>query len=264
MLVPARADEKKGTALPMLLLAVLLTQGCSGPESPSPAPREIVVSAASDLEYAFEEIGRSFEQESGIRPLFNFGSSGQLARQIESGAPVDVFVSANREYVDDLDGKGLIEPGSNTTYARGRITIWTRSDSPLQPTELADLAAAEIKRIAIANPLHAPYGVAAREALKSAGVWEQVEERLLLASNIREASRHAEIGSVDAAIVALSLSIRGDGRYVTIPETMHSPIDQALGVIKASAHKDEARAFASYVTSEKSKPVLIKYGFEIR
>ncbi|HUF17168.1 MAG TPA: molybdate ABC transporter substrate-binding protein [Thermoanaerobaculia bacterium] len=264
MLVPASAAEKNWAALPMLLLAVLLTHGCSGPESPSPARREIVVAAASYLEYAFEEIGRSFEQETGIQPVFNFGSSGQLAQQVEAGVPVDVFVSANRQYVDDLDKKGLIEPGTNTTYARGRITIWTRADSPLQPTELADLAGAGIKRIAIANPLHAPYGVAAREALKSAGVWEQVEGRLLLASNIREALRHAEIGSVDAAIVALSLSIRGDGRYVTIPETMHSPIDQALGVIKASDRKDEALAFASYVTSEKAKPVLIKYGFEIR
>ncbi len=263
MLVPGSAVETKWGALPIFLMAVLLAHGCSGAESSSSVRREIVVAAASDLEYAFAEIGRSFEHETGIRPVFNFGSSGQLAKQVEAGAPVDVFASANRQYVDDLDVKGLIEAGTNTTYARGRITIWTRSDGPLQPTELADLAGPEFTRVAIANPLHAPYGVAAREALKSAGIWEQVEGRLILGSNIREALRHAEIGSVDAAIVALSLSVRGDGRYITIPETMHGPIYQALGVVKASARKDDARAFARYVTSEKARLVLVKYGFEI-
>lgn len=221
----------------------------------------LTVSAASDLTPAFSEIGALFEAKTGTPVAFNFGSTGQLTQQIESGAPVDVFAAANVSYIDQLDAEGLILPGTKAPYARGRIVIWTRADSPLDITTLQDLANPDIAHLAIANPDHAPYGVAAREAMQSAGVWDAIQDRLVLGENISDTLRLAESGNVDVAIVALSLSINGDGKWTLIPENLHKPIDQALAVITSTDQEDEARAFAAFVNSDTGRDVMRRYGF---
>ncbi len=224
-------------------------------------PVTITVSAAADLMPAFEELGKRFEQQTGVQVDFNFGSTGQLAQQIEAGAPVDVFAAANVAYIERLEDKGLIVPGTKALYARGRIVIWTRPDSTLAIETLHDLLNPAVKRIAIANPDHAPYGIAAREAMQSAGVWEAVQGKLVLGENVRDALRYAETGDVDVAIVALSLAIQGTGRWALIPQDLHNPLDQALAVIKGTKHEAEARAFAAFINSEAGREVMRRYGF---
>jgi len=249
------------------LVGLLGRPGASRLEPPALAgaaaqPRpEIVISAASDLTVAFQAIGQQFEVETGVRPVFNFGSTGQLAQQIERGAPVDVFAAANVSFVDDLSRQGLILPDTRALYARGRITLCTRADTSLALTRIEDLARPEVQRLAIANPEHAPYGLAAKQALQRAGIWPAVEPRLVLGENIAQTLQYAETGNVDAAIVALSLSVATEGRWTLISEQLHEPIDQALAVIKSTRHEAEARQFAAFVNGPVGRPIMRRYGF---
>jgi molybdate transport system substrate-binding protein len=135
----------------------------------------------------------------------------------------------------------------------------------LQITNLADLTRPEVRRLAIANPDHAPYGVAARQAMQTAGIWEAVQTKLVLGDNVRQTLQYAETGNVDVAIVALSLSVPAAGgalgRWVVIPEELHLPIDQALAVIKDTRHEAAARAFAALVNGPQGRQIMRKYGF---
>lgn len=221
----------------------------------------LTVSAAADLTPAFGEIGPLFTKATGIGIEFNFGSTGQLAQQISAGAPVDVFAAANVDVIDQLDEEGLILTDTRALYARGRITLWTRSDSGLAITDPLQLTDPSIERIAIANPDHAPYGVAAREAMQSAGVWDAVQDKLVLGENISDTLRLAETGNVDVAIVALSLSLASDGGWTLIDDTLHTPIDQALAVIAATDHEAEARAFCGFVNGAQGREIMRRYGF---
>lgn len=248
------------------LAAGLLALALAACQERSVAPATFTVSAAADLAYAFEELGQRFTAETGRRPIFNFGSSGQLAQQIGQGAPVDLFAAAGLDYLDELERAGLLQPDTRQIYGRGRIVLWTRSDSSPGIERLADLTRPEVRRVAIANPDHAPYGVAARAALRSAGVWDAVQPKLVLGENVRQALQYAETGNVDVAIVALSLCAPAAvpstaGRWTLIPETLHPPIDQGLAVIRGARAGDDARAFAAFVMSPTGQAILGKYGF---
>ncbi|HEV2066118.1 MAG TPA: molybdate ABC transporter substrate-binding protein [Thermomicrobiales bacterium] len=221
----------------------------------------LTVSAASDLTPAFGELGPAFTDATGIGIEFNFGSTGQLAQQIIAGAPVDVFAAANVAFINQLDDQRLIIADTQALYARGRITLWTRSDSGLRITDLSQVTDPAIDRIAIANPDHAPYGVAAREAMQSAGLWDAFQDKLVLGENVSDTLRLAQTGNVDIAIVALSLSLASDGRWTLIDETLHEPIDQAVAVIAATDHEPEARAFVEFVNGEQGREVMRRYGF---
>ncbi|HVF22983.1 MAG TPA: molybdate ABC transporter substrate-binding protein, partial [Pyrinomonadaceae bacterium] len=222
---------------------------------------QLTVAAASDLTAAFEELGRDFEATHKIKVVFVFGSTGMLTRQIENGAPMDLFAAANVTYVDQLQQQGLIIPDTKAIYARGRITLWTTSDSPIKVETISDLTRPEIRRIAIANPDHAPYGLAAKQALESAGVWEAVKPKLVYGDNIRQTLQYAETGNVDVSIVALSLSQQSKGRWTLVAEQLHQPIDQGLAVIRSTHNEQAARAFASFVTGPRGREILAKYGF---
>ena len=228
------------------------------------APGELTVAAASDLTPAFEEIGREFEATEKTKVVFVFGSTGLLTRQIENGAPFDLFAAANVSFIDQLDQKGLIVPDTKTIYARGRITMWTTAESPLKIEKIEDLTRAEVHRVAIANPDHAPYGQAAREALEKAGIWEDVKPKLVYGDNIRQTLQFAETGNVEVAIVALSLSVQSKGRWVLVPEELHKPINQGMGVIKDTKNEEAARAFTNFVTGPKGREILKKYGFSFQ
>jgi molybdate transport system substrate-binding protein len=224
-------------------------------------PITLTVSAAADLNYVFKEIGALWEKETGNKVTFNFGSTGQLAQQIERGAPVDLFAAANKSFVEDLDKKGLIVSNTKALYGRGRITVWTREDSKLNLKDIRELTKPEYKRIAIANPDHAPYGMAAREAFQTAGIWDAIKPKLVLGENIRQTQQYVQTGNVDVGIIALSLSVSQPGKWELIPENLHKPIDQMLAVVKKSKHQTQAKQFAQYINGSKGRPLMKKYGF---
>ena len=248
-----------------LLLALCSTLVCAATackeNSPATSPQEFTVAAASDLTPAFEEIKRAFESSHSTKVIFVFGSTGLLTRQIENGAPMDLFAAANVSYVNQLEQKGLIIPDTKRIYARGRITLWTPNDTNLRLEKIADLARPEVTRVAIANPDHAPYGLAARQALESAGVWERVKPKLVYGDNIRQTLQFAETGNVEVAIVALSLSVQSNGRWSLIPEELHQPLDQGMAIMKSTKNEQAARAFAEFVGGPQGRAILQKYGF---
>lgn len=242
----------------LLLGTLVLSSACRDRS----VPAELTVAAASDLTPAFEEIGREFEASLKTKVVFVFGSTGLLTRQIENGAPFDVFAAANVSYIDQLEQKGLIVPGTKRIYARGRITMWTTVNSAVKIEKIQDLTLADVQRIAIANPDHAPYGQAAREALEQAGIWETVRPKLVYGDNIRQTLQFAETENVEVAIMALSLSVQSKGRWTLIPEELHKPLDQGMAVIKSTKNEQAARAFSDFVNGEKGRDIMKKYGFQ--
>lgn len=258
----------------VVLLPVLALSACAAPTvAPTAVPQStaapasnstdntLTVSAAADLALAFQEIGKRYEQETGIKVIFNFGSTGLLAQQIDQGAPVDLFAAANVSFVDDLIARDRLVADTKDLYAVGRITLWTRQDSTLKLETLQDLMQPQIKHIAIANPDHAPYGMAAREAMQSAGLWDALQPKLVLGENALATLQYAQRGDVDVAIAPLSLSTQNAGRWVLIPAEMHKPIVQALAVVKGSKHEAQARAFAKFINGPQGRPIMRKYGF---
>src|SRR5580693_6819565 len=189
---------------------------------------EVTVAAASDLTYAMNEITASFEKETGCTVRVSFGSSGNFLTQIENGAPFDVFFSADIAYPKKLEAEGLAAPGSTYLYAIGKIVLWTRKDSRVDVSKgLSVLREPAVRKIAIANPEHAPYGRAAEEALRHSGVYEAVKGRLVLGENISQAAEFVESGNADAGILALSLvvspGLKEKGRFWSIPEDLYAP-----------------------------------------
>ena len=254
--------ETRLAPLAAFVFALACVTACKDKSSvTTTAGGELTVAAASDLTPAFEELGREFESANKTKVVFMFGSTGMLTKQIENGAPVDLFAAANVSYVDELDQKGLIISDSKAIYARGRITLWTSDTSNLRLQGIADLARPEVIRVGIANPDHAPYGLAAKQALESAGVWDRVKPKLVYGDNIRQTLQYAETGNVDVSIVSLSLSINSRGRWTLIPEDLHQPIDQGLAIIKTTKNEQAARAFAAFLAGPQGKAIMKKYGF---
>lgn len=256
--------ETRLAPLAAFVLALACVTACKDKNPATPigsSSGELTVAAASDLTPVFEELGREFESATKTKVVFVFGSTGMLTRQIENGAPYDLFAAANVSYIDQLEQKGLIIPDSKVVYARGRITLWTANESPVRFQGIADLARPEIQRVAIANPDHAPYGLAAKQALQSAGVWDRVQPKLVYGDNVRQTLQYAQTGNVEVAIVSLTLSINSNGRWSLIPENLHQPIDQGLAIMKSTRNEPAARAFITFLSSPQGKAILKKYGF---
>lgn len=220
------------------------------------------MAAASDLQQAFTQIGQRFERQTGGKVVFSFGATGNLAKQIENGAPFDLFAAANVRYVEDLERKGLTAPGSRQVYAIGHLVLASNKRAGPPVKDLRGLLEARVRRVAIANPDHAPYGFAAREALRKAGVWEPLQPKLVLAENIRQTLQFVQTGNVEAAIIALSVASVPEITYQRIDSRMHSPLRQALAIMKNSPHSDTARRFSEFVLGPAGRAVLLKYGFD--
>jgi molybdate transport system substrate-binding protein len=255
--------ETRLAPLAALVLALACVTACKDKNqaTTTAAHGELTVAAASDLTPAFEELGREFESATKTKVVFVFGSTATLTHQIENGAPYDLFAAANVSYIDQLDQKGLIIPDSKAIYARGRITLWMPNDTNIRLQGIADLAQPEVQRIAIANPDHAPYGLAAKQALQSAGIWDRVQPKLVYGDNIRQTMQYAETGNVEVAIVSLSLSVNSKGRWTLIPEELHQPLDQGLAILKTTKNEQAARAFITFLNSPQGKATMKKYGF---
>jgi molybdate transport system substrate-binding protein len=247
-----------------ILLSVIcgitfLLSACADGEA---EPR-ITVAAAADLQYAFAELERPFEERCECELVLTFGSSGRFATQIQEGLPVDVFASADVAYVEDLDAGGFVLSDSIEVYAIGLIVLAVPAGSDLDPVGLDVALDDSVRRFSIANPDHAPYGVAAMEALQSAGLWEAVQRKLVLGENAAQATRFVETGDAQAGIVPLSLAIQREDhlRYALIDDALHSPILQAAAVVSTSGHPDLARSFIEFVNSAEGSAVMAEYGF---
>ena len=228
----------------------------------------IKVAAASDLQFAMPALAAQFEKETGHRVDVTFGSSGNFFTQIRSGAPFDVFLSADVSYPRQLEAAGLVDTGTVYTYATGRIVLWARHDAKLDVNRgLAILADPAVKRIAIANPAHAPYGRAAVAALERAGVYAAVRNKLVFGENISQAAQFAQSGNVDAAIVALSLALapamKEIGRYVDIPAATYPPIEQGAAVIRTSKQKALGEQFVDFLKQPAARGMLESSGFGV-
>jgi molybdate transport system substrate-binding protein len=229
--------------------------------SSNTAQPTVRVAAAADLSRAFDELGRAFETTTGVKLIVEFGSSGLLARQIEHGAPYALFAAANTSYVHDVAAAGRCDASSLADYARGRLVVWTPSGMRA-PVRIEDLADTRFRRIAIANPAHAPYGLAAKQALERAGIWAQVEPRLVLGENIRATLSYAQTGAADAAVVAMSLAETSTGgNALLVDPSLHDPLDQGLIVCGQGEEAARARQLAAFIQSPGGREIMARYGF---
>ncbi len=243
-----------------LLLSVLLACGGDGESSPTTAG--ITVAAASDLRPAFEELGRLFTEATGTPVTFSFGSSGLLREQIVNGAPFDVFASADDAQVDAVIEAGVGDAGTRAEYGRGRLALRVAEGRP-QPATVPEVAGAGYDRIAIANPDHAPYGRAALGALESAGIRDDVADRLVYGESVSDALRLVASGNADVGIVALSLVVAEGGPVTLVPEELHEPLRQTLVVLGTGEQARPGRAFAAYVNGATGRQVLLRHGFAL-
>lgn len=231
------------------ILGIVALAGCG-------APPRLTVAAASNLTEVFDEIGRAFTQETGIEVVFTYGSTAALAQQVEAGAPVDVFAAADTDHVAHLVlSRKLVH---HAVYGRGQLALW----SPHAGIKaLKDLWRPEVKFVAIAQPELAPYGEAAVQTLRSSGLWDTVQPKLVYAGSVSQAKQLAATGNADATLTAYSLVFRQPGSILLIDPALHAPIDQALGVVAASTRPDEARKFTAFVLGPKGRAILIQNGY---
>ena len=245
---------------PCWLLLPLLGVGCRG----APA-QPLRVAAAADLAHAFAELGPAFSAQSATPTelKLTFGSTGLLSRQLIQGAPFDLFLAANASYVDRVVEAGACDDQSVSSYARGRLVIWVKDKggAELTPASLAD---ARFKHIAIANPEHAPYGKAARDALTRAGVWSSVSERMVYGENVQQTFELAQSGNADVAIVGLSLAVgAATGSWAMVDETSYAAIDQTLVVCKHGTNAAGARRLKAFIEAAEGRAILRKFGFSM-
>jgi len=231
----------------------------------SPSTHEITVSAAISLKDAFEEIGKIFKgTHPGTGVLFNFAGSGDLARQIEAGAPVDVFASAAQKDMDDIGKKDLIAPNSRKDFAKNGVVLVKPATSPIPLQSLQDLQRGEVKKVVIGNPKTVPAGRYAEEALRHFNLWEAIKDKLILAEHVRQALDYVARNEVDAGLVYSTDAIARskDVKVVTrLPEDCHQPVVYPIGVIKGRKEESLSRAFVDFVLSAEGQRVLNKYGF---
>lgn len=229
---------------------------------------EIAVAAASDLNFAIKEVIGEFEKQTGHRVKLSLGSSGNFYAQLQQGAPFDLYFSADIGYPKKLEEAGLTVPGSLYRYAVGRVVLWAPKTSSLDVAKgLTVLREATIKKIAIANPKHAPYGRAAVAAMEHARVYADVKDRLVLGENISQAAQFIESGACDVGIIALSLAMapamKSAGHYWQIPAEAHPPLEQGAAILRQSKHQELARTFLGFLQGSQGQEIMIRYGFTL-
>ena len=229
--------------------------------------KTVRVAAAADLQRAMPEIAQAFAKQAATSVEVLYGSSGNFYAQIQNGAPLDIFFSADSEFPQKLEESGLAEPHSAVIYAIGKIVLWTAADAGCNPEHagwkcLLDPA---VKRIAIANPAHAPYGRAAVTALQKAGIYDAIKAKLVLGENISQAAQFAQSGNAQAGIIAYSLALSPalqEGKRWIIPAELYPPIEQTVVVLKSAKEKSAAQEFVKFATQGPGREILAKCGFQ--
>jgi molybdate transport system substrate-binding protein len=249
-----------------VLLSCIFALGCE------PQPRreagQITVAAAADLKFALDEIAAAFQRRRGENVVrITYGSSGKFFAQLSSRAPFDMYLSADVDYPRRLVEAGVAEADQLFHYAVGRIVVWVPNQSKLDLENMGTAAVADgsVKKIAIANPRHAPYGRAAEAALRHLGLYEQVADRLVLGENIAQAAQFVESGAADVGIIAMSLAMspqmRNRGRWIEVPIDAYPRMDQGGLIVPWASDPDAARAFRDFILSDEGQQILGKYGF---
>lgn len=225
--------------------------------SSSLSAQTLIVAAAADLSPLEQSLTQAFRHFSPIPVRFSFGASGQLARQIENGAPFDVYLSANEEFVRQLERSGNLLPGTVRVYATGRLGIWSATGDV---RTLKDLLRPDVKHVAIANPRHAPYGMAAEQLLRSTGLWETLQPKLVYGENVRQAYEFARTRNADAVITSWTL-VRDSGG-VQLDSSGHKPIRQAAAIVKSTRLLRAAQAFLDMLASSEGRAILAAHGLQ--
>ena len=232
------------------------------------AAQSITVAAAADLQFAMQDVASGFQKATGKEVKLIYGSSGNFFQQIQNGAPFDMFFSANLDYAKKLESSGLTAPSSYYQYAKGKIVVWVPNDSKISIDHgLKSLLDPAVKKIAVANPQHAPYGQAAVAAMQSEGIYDKLKDKLVIGENISQSASFVVSGAADAGVVALSLALspnmKGKGRYTEIPSAEYPPIEQACVILNSSKNKETAQQFLSYIKSAVVAETLKRYGFDV-
>ncbi|MBI3454662.1 MAG: molybdate ABC transporter substrate-binding protein [Candidatus Rokubacteria bacterium] len=245
-------------ALGLALLGVWLGLGGSAAAAPT-----LTVFAASDLVFAFREIVPRFEAAHGVKVTLVLGSTGNLARQIEHGAPADVFFAADRQFVERLTAPGILIAETRALYAQGRLALATAKAFGSKLTDLRDLLGPRVRHVAIANPLHAPYGRAAEEALRRVGIWEALKPRLVYGATVQHALQFVQSGAAEAGIVARSVANVPEVEWTAIDPMLHAPLDQAVAVVRRSPQPELGLAFIQFVNGPEGRAIMRRYGFRL-
>lgn len=257
--VPAPASAGMMRTLALLCAAVMLVLAM-----PLHAAERITIAAAADLKFAMDELVADFRaSHPEDRIEVAYGSSGKFHTQIQQGAPFDLYFSADIAFPRELVALGLAA-SEVRLYAIGRIVIWSALEDASRLT-LADLAEPRFRRIAIANPEHAPYGKRAVEALQATGIWEAVQPRLVLGENIAQTAQFVQTGNAQVGIIALSLALNPElssrGAHALIPDNLHEPLEQGFIITRRAQGNTLARAFAAYIESPPARAIMTRYGF---
>lgn len=261
--------------LSRVLLILLSAAGAAAHQNKAVSQPEtdLKVAAASDLSAALDRLALEFERKTGIHLDVSLGSSGNFFAQIQNGAPFDVFLSADKSYPEKLEKAGQGEPGSVVPYARGKLVLWLPNNSALHLSEknlqegnLDALTGADVHKIALANPEHAPYGRAAVAALQHYRIYDQIKDKLVLGENISQTAQFAQSGNADVAFIALSTALsepmKRAGHWLSLPQDSYPAIEQAGVVVKASTRKLQARLFLEFLSSPGGRSILQDFGFE--
>jgi molybdate transport system substrate-binding protein len=239
-----------------VLFATVLLCSCRQPALDS----KLTVAAAANLVNVFDEVGRAFKANTGIDVVFSYGSTAQLAQQIEHGAPFDVFAAADTEHIDSLIAQKKITADSRAVYALGQLVLWIPNETS-GVRAMQDLAGSRVRYISIAQPELAPYGRASVEALKHSGLWEGVHSKVVYANNINQAKQMAQSGNADATFTAYSLVLHERGTILKIDPALYQPIEQGLGIAAGSSRQNAASQFREFLLGAEGRGILGKSGY---
>jgi molybdate transport system substrate-binding protein len=245
---------RRRTAL-ALLAGLVVAAGAHG-QSP-----KLTVFAAADLAFAFRELVPRFEKALGVTVTLVLGSTGNLAAQIEHGAPADVFFAADEQFVDRLVRQGVLIAETRALYGQGRLVLATAKRAGPKLGDLRGLRELRVRHVAIANPEHAPYGRRAEEVLRRLGLWDALRPKLVYGENIRQTLQFVQSGAAEAGIVALAVANVPEVEWVPIDPSLHAPLDQAVAVVRRSARPELGVAFVQFVNGPVGRDVMKRYGF---
>ena len=239
----------------LLTISALISTGCNSENSEE--SHALLVAAAANLSRASGPLGTAFERSSGATITFSFGSSRQLEQQIRQGAPFDVYIPAARLFSQSLERDGFVE-GQAKHFAVGRLTAWSRL---FEVESLEELREERIRRVAVANPRFAPYGLAAQEALQASGLWQALQPKLVYGESVLHTFQMAETGNAEVALVALALVQDAGHPYLLIDQSLHRPIEQTAVVLKGSENKPVAKAFVEFLLTSEARQLLENHGY---
>jgi molybdate transport system substrate-binding protein len=266
--IVASVELHKSRGVRMFVTVLLALAGFLPFQPLDAGAAELKIAAAADLTFAFNDVVAQYHKQTSNVVKLSYGSSGNFYSQIENGAPFDLFFSADIGYPQKLEAAGLTVPGSIYEYATGKLVIWVPNASKIDLSRgLATLLDPSIRKIAIANPQHAPYGVAAVAAIHHAGIYDKIKGKLVLGENISQTAQFVESGNADVGILALSLALapamKEKGRYAEIPAADFRPIIQAGVILKSSPNKKLASQFLKFMKEPATVALMKKYGFSV-